>query len=389
LILFIFISCGPKQEQEKIEMVFENGVEVVINHLEPYKIKGKSSSLSLEKEFSIDTEDDSIAALGLIDIWAFNVDSSGKIYLLNSPRSTENLVYKFDSNGAFQKSFLKRGQGPGEVQSPTLPIITEDDEFVIFDYFPKKLLFLNFSGEIIKEVSFKARVWVVYPLENGNYFAEEARRTESGAYTDSLMVLYDHDMKEIQQLMRYREEDPRSSAKVNGTMIDRPTHLWTISKGKIYVGYNDQSEYEVLVYDYEGNLLRKIRKEYSPVEITEEFKRKILTPYEKNPNVIVQDIAKRIYFPKYMPPYQSLFCDDEGRLFVMTFEEGPRKGEYICDIFDTEGRFINRVGLSNYANWDNIIRSQLIIIAKQNRMYCIQQKDNGYKELVVYKMKWE
>ena len=73
----------------------------------------------------------------------------------------------------------------------------------------------------------------------------------------------------------------------------------------------------------------------------------------------------------------------------MTFEEGPRKGEYICDIFDLECRFISRVGVGNFANWDNIIRSQLVIIAKQNRMYCIQQKDNGYKELVVYKMKWE
>ena len=389
LVLSIFISCGPKQEQEKIEMVFEDGVEVVINHLEPYKIKDQPSSLSLEKEFSIDTEDDSIAASGLTDIWAFNVDSSGNIYLLNSPRSTENLVYKFDSNGAFQISFLKRGQGPGEVQSPTLPIITEDDEFVIFDYLPRKLLFLNFNGEIIREVSFEARVWVVYPLENGNYFVEESRRSSTGAYTDILMVLCNHEMKEIQRLMLYREEDPRSAAKIKGTMIDRPYMLWAISKGKIYVGYNDQSEYEILVFDYEGNLLRKIRKEYFPVEISEGYKRKILEPYEKHPNVIVQDIAKRIYFPKYMPPYQSLFCDDEGRLFVMTFEEGPRKGEYICDIFDLECRFISRVGVGNFANWDNIIRSQLVIIAKQNRMYCIQQKDNGYKELVVYKMKWE
>lgn len=234
VIVLLMFSCG--QKQASVERIVEDGVEVVINHLEPYKIKDQPSSLSLEKEFSIDTEDDSIAALGLTDIWAINVDSSGNIYLLNSPRSTENLVYKFDSNGTFQKSFLKRGQGPGEVQSPTFPIITEDDEFVFFDYFPRKLLFLNFSGEIIREVSFKARILVVYPLENGNYFVEESRRSSTGAYTDILMVLYNHEMKEIQRLMLYREEDPRSAAKIKGTMIDRPYMLWAILKGKIYVG---------------------------------------------------------------------------------------------------------------------------------------------------------
>jgi hypothetical protein len=218
---------------------------------------------------------------------------------------------------------------------------------------------------------------------------EETRRAPDGTYSDNLMVLYNHEMKEIQRLMLYREEDPRSAAEIKGTMIDRPYMLWAISMGKIYAGYNDQSEYEVLVFDYEGNLVRKIRKESSPVEISDGYKRKILEPYEKHPNVIVQDIAKRIYFPKYMPPYQSFFCDDEGRLFVMTFEESMNKGEYIYDIFDPEGHFIGRVGLGNFAKWDNVVRSQLVVIAKQSRIYCIQQKEGGYKELVVYRMKWE
>ena len=125
------------------------------------------------------------------------------------------------------------------------------------------------------------------------------------------------------------------------------------------------------------------------MEVTEDFKRKILDPYKKNPNEIVRDITNRIYFPKYMPPYKSLFSDDEGRLFVMTFEERESSGEYICDIFDPEGRFINRVGLGNYAKWGNVFGGQLVVIAKQNRIYCIQQKESGYKELVVYNMRWE
>jgi hypothetical protein len=73
LILCLFIFCGP--EQERVEKIVENGAEVIVNHLEPYRIKDQSSSLYLEEEISIDPEDDSIAALGLTDILALTADS--------------------------------------------------------------------------------------------------------------------------------------------------------------------------------------------------------------------------------------------------------------------------------------------------------------------------
>ncbi len=38
-ILSFLIHCGPKQDV--VEKIIEDGIEVVINHLEPYKIKGE------------------------------------------------------------------------------------------------------------------------------------------------------------------------------------------------------------------------------------------------------------------------------------------------------------------------------------------------------------
>jgi len=29
------------------------------------------------------------------------------------------------------------------------------------------------------------------------------------------------------------------------------------------------------------------------------------------------------------------------------------------------------------------------VIAKNDRLYCVKEKESGYKELVVYKMRWE
>ena len=83
ILIFLFmivliISCGPKQE--KIERYVKDGVEVIVNHLEPYRIEGEPNTLHLEEEFTIDTEKDYIAESGLVDIDNFDVDSKGNIY---------------------------------------------------------------------------------------------------------------------------------------------------------------------------------------------------------------------------------------------------------------------------------------------------------------------
>jgi len=386
IVPFIW-SCGTQKSGP--ERTIEDRVEVVLNQIEPYKLRGEPSALTLEEELSIDTADDVVAELGLTDIWAINVDDAGNIYLWNSPRSTENLVYKFNSKGEFQKSFLKIGQGPDEIQSPNLPIITSNDEFVVTDYFPGKMIYLDFEGEKIKVIALKSPAWILYPLVGGNYFVTETQQAPNGAYTDHRMVLYNSSMEELKQLTINREDDIRTAMEVKGTMIDRPYLLWAVSQDRIYVGDNDRREYEILVYDFDGNLLRKVRREYPPVEVTDEYKESVLAPYDKSPVAMVRDIAKRIVFPKYMPPYQSLFCDDEGRLYVMTFEPDEYAESYIVDVFNPDGVFIHQTSFGNYAEWERIVASHLVIIAKNNRIYCRRRDESGYMELVVYKMIWE
>jgi hypothetical protein len=103
MALAFFCYCASKQE--RVEKTVEDGVEVVLNHLEPYQVKGESGVLRLEREFSIDTENEALFKLGLTGIETFDVDAEGNIYIIQW-QSKENYVFKFDSAGNFIKSFM-------------------------------------------------------------------------------------------------------------------------------------------------------------------------------------------------------------------------------------------------------------------------------------------
>ena len=155
IILAFYFSCTSKQNC--VDRIVEDGVEVVLNHLEPYKIKGELSSFFLTEEFGIDTERDEIAELGLIDIGAFEVDAESNIYILCS-RNKENPIFKFDKGGSFILSFGKIGQGPGEFQSPTYLGIDASGKINITDPRKRRLITFDSEDNFDKEIPFEKKV---------------------------------------------------------------------------------------------------------------------------------------------------------------------------------------------------------------------------------------
>ncbi|MEW5900103.1 MAG: hypothetical protein AB1715_01430 [Acidobacteriota bacterium] len=145
---------------------------------------------------------------------------------------------------------------------------------------------------------------------------------------------------------------------------------------------NTERGYEILVYDLEGNLKRKIRKKHKPVPLSGEYKEMVKNRYKQAP-----DLLSRLDFPKFFPPFQYGFADDEGRLFVMTYERGAKPGEYLYDIFNPEGAFVARKGLPNWGRY-GISLWPLFAMARKGRIYCFREKESGFKEIVVYRMIW-
>jgi hypothetical protein len=160
-----------------------------------------------------------------------------------------------------------------------------------------------------------------------------------------------------------------------------PYFMWRVSGDRIFI-VNQTRGYEIWVYDFDGNLLRKIRKEYRPIRVTDEIKEAILGPdYRRS------GISQDKYFLDPLPPLNQFFADDKGRIFVMTYEPGQNAGEYIWDVFNPDGVFVGRKALNIL--WAGLYRGPRYTFVKNGNLYCHQEKESGFNELVVYKMIWK
>ncbi|MBD3195366.1 MAG: 6-bladed beta-propeller [Candidatus Lokiarchaeota archaeon] len=372
----IFVLCFSalalsfcSKDNTKIDKRIENGIEVIQNHIEPYEINGEPYTFALEKELTISQERKDLVDRGMMSMGEFTVDSNGNIYIVGW-ENKKDLIYKLDSEGNFITSFGQKGQGPGELEMPTWPGIS-GNKFYISDR-GKKIVLFDEDGHLYKENRFKTRVTNGDILKNGNYlFWGGWSGYKTNAYSQYNLSLFSPEFKKIRDLdvykLHYRNERLA------------PYFMWRVRNDRIYI-INEERGYEFLIYDLDGNLIRKIQKDYKPVSPSLEIKKAILGPQ-------YQETGKRNeYVPNPLPPIKLFMVDDQGRLFVMTYEKGSTRGEFIYDIFNSEGVFIGRKSLN--LRWADLSFGVKYQTVSKNKLYCYRYNEDGFMEMNIYKIKW-
>jgi hypothetical protein len=368
------VSCGGKQP--KVDKVIEGGVEVVLNHVEPYILKGQPSQLNLKEETRIDFEQAKYSGLGLKEPDFAEADSQGNIYVVEQYSASDFFIYKFSPTGEFIKKLGKKGQGPGEVQGISGVVVNKSGHLLIADRSTGKLLEFDADGNLIKEIKAHHVMQEVVPLENGNYLARRMAKDPSEGRR-WFLCLFNSDFEEVKKLDSVDMSAYVPGKPTPGTIL---SFYWRVAGNKIYIG-NEQRGYELWVYDFDGNLLRKIRKEYKPAPYPEEFKKQTEELAARQPDL---NLTAR----RDMPPFNSFFPDDEGRLYVMTYEQGHSQDEIIHDAFNKDGVLVARVPLGKYGIMGRAL-NHLRATATNGRFYRVAFKENGYPELIVYRMAWE
>jgi hypothetical protein len=386
--------CGASKS--RVSRYYEDGIEIVQNPLVPPIFQGESLSLNLEKEFAIDLSTKELLDNGLINIWHFDIDSEANIYL-NSTRPDK--IFKFDQNGKFIGAFGKKDAETGDYFWPKSIRISDDNEILTVSG-AETILFLGTDGRLIREIGRdtiaeipsgipneqprNSELLDVFPLSNGYYLIYKSLNYYTVVDHYCPLILCGPEWKELKHLDGLKVPGI-AQAKFDKIKGFFPRFSWTVTKKRIYVG-NDENGYEIHTYDLEGKLLRKIRKDHVGVDVTNEYKEKILNMFKDAP------WKDKIYFPDKFPAFQYIFSDDEDHLFVMTYEKDENGAGYIYDIFNDEGVYIGRTSLDNYGlpTYHHEGGEGPLEVSVKNRvLYCNQMTEDGRNTLVVYKMTWK
>jgi hypothetical protein len=217
------------------------------------------------------------------------------------------------------------------------------------------------------------------PLNNGNYLGLWDFVDPSTRHRYDILGLYDLEFAKLSELDRcdYGQVMMASMAKRTGTPR---VFIYEIGNGEIYVGHENRG-YEILVFGLDGKLVRKVRKEYKPAGVPEEFKENLLVNFGR--------YKDRLIIPDTMPPFHYFFLDDEQRLYVKTYERGQAPNECLHDVFNSAGFLIKRISLPAHGDWMYPGRELNRPKIRNGRLYCIREKASGYKELVIYRLTWE
>ena len=340
LMFCLLICCAPKQDDAEAKL------------------------FNLEKVLTIDTENNLTAEIGLSDIQHFDIDSKGKIFIANL-KAKENYIFILNKDGSLASVFGSNGQGPGELQSPLELNISNQDEVFITDR--GKLVVFSNAGQFLKEYRIDNEYQKVIPLDRDRYLAIAVKLNEDLSQSFQV-ILCSSEFKELKTLDSSKIESFKKAVKVN--IIPTLVH-WEKSDSHVFTGNTD--DYEIRVFDFDGTLLRSIKKEYEAVSLSDEDRER----YEKNLQRYPPEIKASFFIPDSFPPFKDIVALDDEWLFIQTYEE-PNKGSSVYHIFDTTGEFIGQTELEGYQ-----------VKFKGDRVYCLKQKESGYKELVVYRMIWD
>jgi len=355
VVVSLLMSCGEKEAGWKGTITTEDGITVIKNPKEPVYAR---PVLSLERNLVIGEMAGLQKEATFSELSFLDVDRDDSIYILSFKDSA---VFVFDSNGRFLRRFGQPGKGPGELDRPMM-ISLSGEEILVLES-GRRLSLFNRNGEFLRALSAKEYWVLVAALDSRKniYTTTGVIDPTSPFYR---LIRFDAEMSSPAEISKC----PAPNA-LKGFDPFMPVSRWQIDPADNVI-YSRPADYVLEYYNPEGYLFKKVTKAFEPVKITEEEKE------EQRKEMAEVGIVK-FAFSEYRPAFNRFYCDDSGRLYVQTFEK-DNSGNYLYDVFDPEGRFITRISF----------KGQLLKVAR-NRIYCREEDEEGYENLVRYQLIWK
>jgi hypothetical protein len=344
-------------QTEEIKIKIINGVPVVYNP----KVSASLQKITLKEDLIIGGEKEG-PEYALSDIRSIQVDGEENIYVLDLK---EVRIKVFDKNGKGLRIFGKKGQGPGELQLPYRMYLISGKELMFYDISNRRISYFSLDGECLREISTANQMFERTIADSkGNiigYFFIPGER-----YVHELKK-FDSKLNPIMTIVTIEEERTPYVIEI----LDTSLQFRVLENDNIV--WSHPSSYELSIISPEGKTLRKIMKAYDPVKITEAEKKEMIESITTPPGY-------KVKVPEYYNPLYYFVCDDEGRIYVRTFERDS-KGGFCYDVFGAEGRNMGKFSLPV---------DELIFVVKRGKIYTTVSKNGQPYSLVKrYSIEWQ
>ncbi len=364
-IFTVWFFSGGVSSAAGQKITKENGIEVIHNPKDPVQLKGVPSTPVLKEDLVIGAESGDERFI-FSEIRAIRADDEGNIYALDWKA---HQIKVFDRTGRLLRTFGKKGQGPGEWQAPHVMVIAPSGQIVVRDMANWRFSFYSPEGKLLKEIPSQGFGFQKARIDKKGFFYGNSLEFGEKDTAERLMR-YGPDLKPAATIAEFKENPQPDTDDLfaENTCFD-------VVKGD-NLAWARTGKYEIKVVDQAGQTVKRIIKDFEPRRITEKDKKDRIQNYYGGHD----HSGRKIVFPEYFPPIRAFIADDEGRLYVRTFEK-DESGKDLYDIFDPDGRCIARFALP---------ASEWIEAVRKGKVYCTSEADeSGTQQIKRYSLEWK
>jgi len=295
------------------------------------------------------------------------VDRKGNIYVSDL---RDKCIKVFDRNGKNLRIIGKGGRGPGEILSVSGLSLVGEYKLLVSDAGNRRLTYFSTKGEWKRSIPMGTKMIAKAVEDNkGNIIAQ---LLVMGRETKQEIVKFDNELNPIFQIASKVEEGWNDEYVLRPI---KPRLSYGVTKeGKIIWGIS--SNYELNILDSKGNLIKRIIKDTSPLEISNSYKKEIRQNY-KNKNIPPN---YKIEFQKYFTEFSFFVLEKNGRIYIKTYQMNQNH-EYYHDVFNVQGEYLAQFTLKE---------GEYISEVKDNKLYCvIRENKDGIPLVKRYNLKWQ
>lgn len=247
-----------------------------------------------------------------------------------------NVLIYSTKDFTLQKRFGRAGEGPQDFYvhngpGGRLELQTRPDALIVNSF--GKISFYTKDGIYQKEIKTPANTGLFKPL--GENFVGHGISFGEGKYFPTYN-LHDANLNKIKEI--HRIEVPRTGGKIFA--YASPFGL-SVYNDKIYI--TASVDFDITVFDNNGNKLYSITMDIEKVKITEEHKKKYFKFIKaRGDQQRYEFMKKNLAFPEYFPAISVVFVVDD-KIYAQTHKEKDGKSHFM--ILDLKGKLLNKVFL--------------------------------------------